>query len=85
MACCGKKLVQKVGAIAKGNAMYMGYTMGVLPKEKYVYRNSRLRVCRQCDEHIYILKKLFCKKCKCWLPAKTFVKEEQCPKGYWNG
>ena len=29
-------------------------------------------------------RKLFCRVCKCWLPVKAFVKEEQCPQGHWK-
>jgi hypothetical protein len=28
--------------------------------------------------------KLFCRICKCWLPAKTYVKKEQCPLNKWS-
>ena len=28
--------------------------------------------------------KLFCRICKCWLPAKTYVKTEQCPLNKWS-
>lgn len=28
--------------------------------------------------------KLFCRICKCWLPAKTYVKNEQCPLNKWS-
>jgi hypothetical protein len=27
--------------------------------------------------------KLFCRICKCWLPAKSYVKEEMCPLAKW--
>jgi hypothetical protein len=26
--------------------------------------------------------KLFCSLCKCWLPAKAYVKQENCPLGH---
>ncbi len=26
---------------------------------------------------------LFCRLCKCWIPAKAYSKDETCPKGYW--
>jgi len=28
-------------------------------------------------------RKLFCRVCKCWLPAKAYVAGEQCPTGLW--
>lgn len=28
--------------------------------------------------------KLFCRICKCWLPAKSYVGEKQCPLGKWD-
>ena len=29
-------------------------------------------------------RKLFCRICKCWLPAKTFIKKENCSEGQWK-
>jgi hypothetical protein len=29
-------------------------------------------------------RKLFCRVCKCWVPAKAFLKNEQCPKNFWE-
>lgn len=43
--------------------------LSVLPElPKQEYRKGRL---------------LFCRVCKCWLPAKTFVKDKKCPNGLW--
>ena len=28
--------------------------------------------------------KLFCRICKCWLPAKAYVKNEKCPLNKWS-
>lgn len=27
---------------------------------------------------------LFCRLCKCWIPAKAYSKDEQCPKDKWS-
>ena len=29
-------------------------------------------------------RKLFCRICKCGLPAKSYVRDEQCPLGHWQ-
>jgi hypothetical protein len=28
--------------------------------------------------------KLFCRICKCWLPAKAYIKDEKCPLNKWD-
>lgn len=27
---------------------------------------------------------LFCRECKCWIPAKAYSKDSRCPKDKWN-
>jgi len=85
MSCCGKKLVQKASHIVKGNAMYAAYSVGFLPKEKYEYWRKRRDICKNCEYNKWILNKLFCSICKCFIPAKAMVKDEKCPKGFWKG
>lgn len=29
-------------------------------------------------------KRLFCRICKCWLPAKSYIKDEKCPLNKWD-
>ena len=84
MSCCGKKLVDKGKNIIKGHALLAADTIGALPKEKYAYRHERLRTCRECEKHKFILKRLWCDECGCHLPAKAFVKEEKCPLDKWR-
>ena len=119
MGCCGK--IKKAVSIAKGNLAVVLDAMNVLPGERFVYHEIRLRTCRQCEHHTYLNveeylawvkanggiekfladienlegwpplpiiqdekpgAKLYCSLCKCWLEAKAYVKNENCPLGH---
>lgn len=43
-------------------------------------RSKRIEICKSCSE-ITDLK--FCKKCNCFMPAKTWVVSRICPIGKW--
>ena len=76
MHCCGKNTVQKGINIAKGfTALAVG--------KKYEFTDGRVRVCQGCSDHYKIGRVLFCKICKCNVPAKARVKEETCPADRW--
>jgi|GEM_PF-2883653 len=121
MACCGKIL--KAAKIAEGNLLFLMDKIKALPEKTCRRANSRLVMCRQCENCTWMEwkefflwiesngrkqkfideigdltgwpllpkkeyskgKKLFCRICKCWLPAKSYVNEEQCPLGLWKG
>jgi len=72
MGCCGKK----VKNIIKGN---LALAMGV----KYEFTDGRIRICQKCEENYWIRRTLWCRICKCFIPAKSRVKDEKCPKGKW--
>lgn len=38
-------------------------------------RNRKLSICGQCEH----LKNNFCNECRCYMPAKTFIKNKSCP------
>lgn len=42
-------------------------------------RNQRLAICEQCSNY----KHKFCSICKCLMPAKTWLKNENCPIEKW--
>ena len=50
---------------------------------KYEFTDERIRICHSCKESFFTSKKLFCKRCGCFLPAKARVPEETCPLGRW--
>ena len=50
---------------------------------KYEFTDERIRICHNCKESFFTNKKLFCRKCGCFLPAKARVPEETCPLGRW--
>jgi hypothetical protein len=41
---------------------------------------KRLEVCNACENR----ERDICKECGCYIPAKTLVKNETCPKGKWQ-
>ena len=45
-------------------------------------RMERLATCEKCDQYIKVVK--VCKECGCFLPAKTWFKEQHCPLGKWE-
>jgi len=79
MGCCGKT-IRKAKNIVRGNVALM---MGM----KYEFTDGRIGICQQCAKDktggYWIGKTLWCSICKCYIPAKTRVKEEKCPKGKW--
>jgi hypothetical protein len=56
-----------------------------LHKVETIKNISDLSVLPKLEKKDYQKKtKLFCRICKCWLPAKTYVKTEQCPLKKWS-
>ena len=41
--------------------------------------DDRMRICRECDNHILTLGKSRCNICGCFLKAKTSLKDQSCP------
>lgn len=72
MGCCGK-----IKNIVKGN---VAYVVGI----KYEFTDGRVRICQKCDFNYWVGRTLWCRICKCFVPAKARVKEEKCPKGFWS-
>lgn len=79
MGCCGKakQIANKGKNIAKG---FTSLAMG----KKYEFAAGRIKVCRGCEYNYWIVKTIWCKICKCCIPAKANVKEEKCPKDKWD-
>ncbi len=50
----------------------------ITPKE---IRQERIDICETCE---YLNKAYFCKVCKCYMPAKTWVPNAICPMSKWN-
>ena len=56
----------------------------LLDKENYVEEivsNERLDICKSCPELIKLTTQ--CKKCGCFMAAKTKLKQASCPLGKW--
>ena len=77
MTCCGKKVINKGKNIAKG---YTALATG----KKCKGTDARIKVCRTCEDNYWIKKTLWCKICKCYIPAKARVLDEKCPKDKWK-
>lgn len=80
MTCCGKtisNIATKAGHIATG---LTNLAMGI----KYEFTDDRVRACQQCDKNYWLGRSLWCSICKCFVPAKARVKDEQCPIGKWT-
>ena len=72
MACCGK-----AKNIVHGFAVLAGDKItGV---NKYEWTDSRVRVCQKCEDNNWIGRRLICKFCGCFIPAKARVPDEKCP------
>ncbi len=78
MTCCGK--TKKV--INKGKNIAIGYT-ALATGKKCKGTDARIRECRKCEYNYWIKKTLWCKICKCFIPAKARVLNEKCPKDKW--
>ena len=44
------------------------------------FAKRRIEICRQCEHYVMFV----CKKCGCFMPAKTRVRTTQCPIGLWG-
>lgn len=76
MGCCGGDAVKRA---AHGAAGLVKATFGVDRPVEQVVR-LRLGVCKKCPR---MAAGLFCKECKCLLPAKARIVAEDCPLGKW--
>lgn len=45
-------------------------------------RNERLDICKKC-EHLFKPTRT-CKKCGCFMSAKTWIRLAHCPEGHWD-
>ncbi len=77
MGCCGKakNIVHGFKTLAVDK---------VTRANKYVFTDSRVRICQKCDERKWIGRSLWCKLCKCFIPAKARVPDEKCPLKKWE-
>ena len=92
MVCgCTKTTQALKGALIKGSHVVHGFTsLGVektLGKEflKYARTDERINICRTCEFNDWSNdnKRLWCRVCGCFVPAKARVADEKCPKGKW--
>ena len=42
---------------------------------------NRIDICKECSEYNSVLK--ICKVCGCFMPLKTKIENESCPRGKW--
>jgi hypothetical protein len=83
MGCCDKtkstvrRVAKKAANIVKGNIRAMRAV-------KYEFTDDRVRECQNCEQNYWIGRSLWCRLCKCYIPAKARVEDEQCPLGKWD-
>ena len=77
MGCCGKAKNIVRGFATLGRDVVIG-------KNKYEFTDSRVRVCQKCMQNEWRGRKLFCKECNCFIPAKARVPDEKCPLNKWE-
>jgi hypothetical protein len=79
MTCCGKaKQIAR-----KGKNIVKGFT-ALATGKKYEFADSRIAICRGCPDNYWTGKVIWCKICKCCIPAKANVEDEKCPKDKWD-
>lgn len=54
----------------------------VVPRTDEETRNARLDICRSCEYLIHMTGQ--CKKCGCFMVAKTYLANANCPVGKWG-
>jgi len=79
MGCCGKARAA-VGTVKQITEGYVNLARG----KDYEFTVARIKTCHKCDEQYWLGKRLFCSKCKCYIPAKARVKENTCPLKKWE-
>ena len=79
MTCCGK--TKKI--INTGVNIAQSYT-ALIAGKKCKGADARVRVCRTCEFNYWIGKSLWCRLCKCYMPAKAAKLENECPKDKWK-
>ncbi len=70
MACCNTKTIIKA-------------YKDVITGTKYEFTDDRVRICQACDRNKWWFKFLFCRECKCYIPAMARCKEKKCNLGKW--
>ncbi len=88
MTCCGKSKI----VIQKGLHIAQAYTSLAVEKVtgkevlKYGRTDERIAICRVCKFKNWKNnnKRLWCKLCGCFVPAKARIEKEKCPKGFWE-
>ena len=68
--------------IPKGSYNWLLSQLGLNAEEIEKMATERMLICNQCNDKNIALN--VCKLCGCFLPTKTRVKEEECPKNKWN-
>lgn len=74
--------MEKVKNILKGFIRELKGKIDLLPEELMELSSKRMAICKECP----LMNKStnVCKNCGCYLPAKTKLEGESCPKGHWK-
>lgn len=82
MSCCGKKKTTISYVARKTKHIVQGY-FRLFRHINLIESNNRINICQVCEKKVLIKNSLWCSICKCFIPAKSRVEEEDCPLGKW--
>lgn len=72
--------MSKLDNITKGFSNLLLNKINVTSEELNELSEKRMDICKKCT---FLSSLKFCKKCGCYMPAKTKVLNEECPEKYW--
>ena len=73
-------MIKKLSEIAKGYTNLVKSKLLLTSQEEEELAEVRMNVCNACE---FKSKMNTCKKCGCYLPAKTKSKDSKCPLSLW--
>ncbi len=77
MACCDKAKIIATGFKNLAVDKFVGVN-------KFAFTDRRIRTCQKCEDNQWFGRRLFCKHCGCFIPAKARVPGEKCPLEKWE-
>jgi ribosomal protein L32 len=75
------KQLKLIGDIAKAYSKLLAKKLNISSEESNILSKKRLAVCDECP--FYLILHKTCSECGCYMPAKTLLKDAECPKKYW--
>jgi len=76
-----KKLAERTQAVAAAAANAAAERLEELKVEDSI-REERYDICKKCPHYVEVT--TTCKKCGCFMAAKTYLSSAECPVGKWT-